>query len=87
MHPIAQTVPRPFLPKEPNFSIWDVHPEEIARQLTLIEWKMWKEIQPWECLGLAWTKKDKEVRAPNGKEKPSCLIVFSACVNRPFQLC
>ncbi|XP_049850693.1 son of sevenless homolog [Schistocerca gregaria] len=38
--------------------------EEIARQLTLIEWEIWVRIQPWECLGLSWTKKDKSL-APN----------------------
>ena len=41
-------------------------PIEIARQLTIKEWSLWVEIKPWECLGLAWTKKDKEERAPNG---------------------
>jgi hypothetical protein len=39
---------------------------EIAQQLTLIGWSTWHRIQTWELLGLAWTKKDKEVRAPNG---------------------
>lgn len=39
--------------------------QEIAKQLTLIEWSMWEKIQPWEFLDVAWTKKDKEKRSPN----------------------
>ena len=58
--------PVPHLPKDPgNTPLIKIHAEEIARQLTLLEWSIWKEIRAWECLGLAWTKKDKEVRAPH----------------------
>eukprot|EP01125_Pyxidicula_operculata_P018240 TRINITY_DN6479_c0_g1_i1.p1 TRINITY_DN6479_c0_g1~~TRINITY_DN6479_c0_g1_i1.p1 ORF type:complete len:1105 (+),score=214.78 TRINITY_DN6479_c0_g1_i1:1899-5213(+) len=56
---------RPLLPREPTENILDYPPEEIARQLTLIDWNMWSAIQPWECLGLAWTKKNKEKRSPH----------------------
>jgi hypothetical protein len=65
---ISKTVgktPKPFLPKDPVGPVMDVHPEELARQLTLIEWDIWVEIQPWECLDLGWMKKDKEKRAPH----------------------
>jgi len=41
------------------------HPEEIARQMTLIEWDLFKSIKPWECIGQSWAKKDKETKAPN----------------------
>jgi len=43
----------------------DLNVEEVARQLTLIEYDLFKAIKPWECLGQAWTKKDKEIKAPN----------------------
>jgi hypothetical protein len=46
-------------------NLMDLNAEEIARQLTLIEWDIWVKIQPWECLGLSWTKKNKETAAPN----------------------
>lgn len=57
--------PIPHLPKEVNTPLLKLHPEEIARQLTLLEWKNWREIRAWEYLGLAWTKKDKEVLSPH----------------------
>lgn len=58
--------PVPHLPKDPaNTPLIKFHSEEIARQLTLLEWAIWREIRAWECLGLAWTKKDREVRAPH----------------------
>jgi hypothetical protein len=63
---IVGKAPVPHLPKDPgNTPVIKIHSEEIARQLTLLEWALWREIRPWECLGLAWTKKDKEVRAPH----------------------
>jgi son of sevenless-like protein len=41
------------------------HSEEIARQLTLIEFELFQKIKPWEFLGLQWNKKDKDLKAPN----------------------
>jgi son of sevenless-like protein len=41
------------------------HPEEIARQITLIESELFNSIKPWECIGQSWVKKDKETKAPN----------------------
>jgi hypothetical protein len=41
------------------------HPEEVARQITLIEHDLFKSIKPWECNGQAWAKKDKETKAAN----------------------
>ncbi|MDP2439587.1 MAG: RasGEF domain-containing protein, partial [archaeon] len=40
-----------------------VDPEELARQLTLIEYALYHAIKPWEFLGLAWSKNRE--RAPN----------------------
>lgn len=53
--------------KDPNVDILACPPLEVAKQLTLIEWKMWSSIKPYEFLDLAWTKKDKATRSGNGK--------------------
>jgi hypothetical protein len=60
--------PMPHLPKNvgaKSLSLRDFHPEEIARQLTLIEYSLYKKIKPWECLNQNWMKADKENKAPN----------------------
>eukprot|EP01102_Stenamoeba_stenopodia_P014624 TRINITY_DN4881_c0_g1_i2.p1 TRINITY_DN4881_c0_g1~~TRINITY_DN4881_c0_g1_i2.p1 ORF type:complete len:1169 (+),score=349.70 TRINITY_DN4881_c0_g1_i2:173-3679(+) len=63
----GKTPPRPFLPTNLTgaLQLSDLNPEEVARQLTLIEYDLYKAIKPWECLGQAWAKKDKEIKAPN----------------------
>jgi son of sevenless-like protein len=43
----------------------DDHAEEIARQLTIIEYNLYKTIKPWEFFNQSWTKKDKEILSPN----------------------
>lgn len=55
--------PRPILPKGTVRSVLDINPEELARQITLIEHQLFKEIQANEFLGQAWAKR-REL-APN----------------------
>jgi len=63
--------PEPILP--PNFSeliypvvqLIEFDPVEIARQITIIESQMFREVRPQEFLNQSWTKKDKELRSPN----------------------
>lgn len=40
-------------------------PEEIAKQLTLIEFEMFSMIRTSEFFNQAWLKSDREIRAPN----------------------
>eukprot|EP01117_Protostelium_nocturnum_P011539 TRINITY_DN4183_c0_g1_i1.p1 TRINITY_DN4183_c0_g1~~TRINITY_DN4183_c0_g1_i1.p1 ORF type:complete len:490 (+),score=126.49 TRINITY_DN4183_c0_g1_i1:135-1604(+) len=67
----SQPAPTPYLPKTctgaspGRYSVLDFNPIEVARQLTLKDYDLCKAIQPKECLGLAWTKKDKATRSPN----------------------
>lgn len=52
------SLPRPL-------TILDFHPFEIARQVSSMEWELWKQVKNVELLDVAWTRKDKETRAPN----------------------
>lgn len=58
--------PQPYLPRKfDKITLFDVHSEEFARQLTLIEYGLYKNIKPWECINQAWMKPDKDSKAPN----------------------
>jgi hypothetical protein len=45
--------------------LFDFHPLELARQITILEKGYLDCLLPQELLNLAWTKKNKEVLAPN----------------------
>ncbi|THH32235.1 hypothetical protein EUX98_g1946 [Antrodiella citrinella] len=49
--------PTPLIPKSRDFKLLDIEPLELARQLTLIEFALYKKIRPSECL--------RRVREPN----------------------
>jgi len=60
--------PPPVLPRTPSmltFSSEDWEPIEIARQLTIIEHDMYREIAPKELLSLSWQHNDKDKKSPN----------------------
>lgn len=48
-----------------EFNILTIHPIEFARQLTLLEFELFRRIQPSELVKCVWTKVDKESTAPN----------------------
>ncbi len=49
MMPVCEDIPRPIAPSTCN-EITNFHPLELARQLTLAEFAVYKTIQPTECL-------------------------------------
>jgi son of sevenless-like protein len=60
--------PDPKIPSNifhPNLSIIDIDEEEVARQMTLIEFEHFKSIEPQELLNQAWNKVKLRNRAPN----------------------
>ncbi len=60
-----EPAPKPIKPPAGFFKVTDVDPTELARQLCLIESRLYQAIKPKEYLGKAWERKDKEVVAPN----------------------
>ncbi|RCI06127.1 hypothetical protein CU098_011230 [Rhizopus stolonifer] len=52
--------PEPILPRNlKRLRIMDISPTEMARQLTLIDFKLYSSIQPIECLDKAWSREDE----------------------------
>jgi len=60
--------PKPVLPKEvrsgAQLTFSDIPVLELARQLTLHEFDMYRKITPKEFLSLSWQKADKEIKSP-----------------------
>ncbi|KAI9314344.1 hypothetical protein BX666DRAFT_1971820 [Dichotomocladium elegans] len=57
--PNSISSPLPILPKDmSNFSLMDIDPVELARQLTLLDYKLYSSIRPTECLNKAWSRED-----------------------------
>eukprot|EP00026_Physarum_polycephalum_P004864 Phypoly_transcript_04888.p1 GENE.Phypoly_transcript_04888~~Phypoly_transcript_04888.p1 ORF type:complete len:490 (+),score=76.11 Phypoly_transcript_04888:570-2039(+) len=60
------TAPKPHPVPQKNFVLClDVNPEEIARQLTLIDNDLLRRVTPLELVNQRWTKSGKEKNAPN----------------------
>ena len=57
--------PKTIAPPSSIHDIRDISPIELARQLTLMRYAVFKDIRPCEFCNLAWTKKDAIRRAPN----------------------
>jgi hypothetical protein len=50
-----------------NFDFLDLDSTEVARQLTLLDFAMFKAIKPQECMGQPWNKPESKEKASNIK--------------------
>src|SRR5690606_32505350 len=48
-----------------NFTLSNRTAEELADQICIIDYNIFNNIKPRECLGQAWKKKDNKEKAPN----------------------
>eukprot|EP01113_Clastostelium_recurvatum_P012900 TRINITY_DN1672_c1_g2_i1.p1 TRINITY_DN1672_c1_g2~~TRINITY_DN1672_c1_g2_i1.p1 ORF type:complete len:1036 (-),score=245.76 TRINITY_DN1672_c1_g2_i1:64-3171(-) len=58
-------LPAPILPKKETSDLFQVPPEEVARQMTLADFETFKNISIRELTKCAWSKQGKEENAPN----------------------
>jgi len=56
-------VPPDFFTRE--WSLFDIDPEEIARQITVCDWVIYMKIRPSELLEQSWSKPKLKYRSPN----------------------
>jgi hypothetical protein len=63
-----ERAPKPLLPRDfgrEPVNIFVLDAEEIARQMTIYDWKIWVKVTNVEFVDLAWKGKDKEKASPN----------------------
>lgn len=75
--PIAP--PAPLIPRNKKIKLLDIDPIEIARQLTLMEFSMYKKIRPMECL-----LRSRESKPGKHKDSFSEIIQLSNRVRPSF---
>lgn len=74
---LNSTAPAPIIPKNmKKLKFLDIDALEFARQLTIIESKLYGKIKPTECLNKTWQKKLKEGE-PDPAENVKALILHS----------
>lgn len=60
----VRAAPEPILPSNnKKFRLLDIHPLELARQLTLIDFGLYSAIQATDCMNKAWSQSDNRIRA------------------------
>ena len=74
---LTNSAPAPILPKNmKKLKFLDIDVTEFARQLTIIESKLYGKIKPTECLGKTWQKK-VAAEAPDPAPNVKALILHS----------
>lgn len=64
---LPHAAPAPILPRSlSRLRLMDIHPQEMARQFTLIDSNLFNKVRPIECLKTAWSRKPGDPKAFNG---------------------
>lgn len=64
-----QSIPQSILPRNPKkFKLLDIEPIELARQLTIMDFKMYSSIRPIECLDKSWSRDTPSCEGAGGED-------------------
>lgn len=62
--------------------LFQLHPIEIARQVTLLEFDLYRAVQPSELVGCTWMKENKSTSSPNLLKMISFTNNVSQCMQQ-----
>jgi RasGEF domain/RasGEF N-terminal motif len=66
----AHKPPKPVVPTRHPFTLLDLDPLEVARQITLVEAELFGRIRPQECIGCQWSKKPQSAASATSTDEP-----------------
>ncbi|KIV87709.1 hypothetical protein PV11_03238 [Exophiala sideris] len=79
---ITNSAPAPILPKNmKKLKFLDIDPMEFARQLTIMESKLYGKIKAVECLAKTWTKKSEAGKDETGQNLQALILHANQLTN------
>lgn len=79
---LTNSAPAPILPKNmKKLKFLDIDPMEFARQLTIMESKLYGKIKAVECLAKTWTKKSESANDETGQNLQALILHANQLTN------
>ncbi|EXJ78747.1 hypothetical protein A1O1_09149 [Capronia coronata CBS 617.96] len=79
---LTNSAPAPILPRNmKKMKFLDIDPTEFARQLTIIESRLYGKIKPVECLAKTWEKKGKSEKNENAPNVQALILHSNQLTN------